>query len=106
MTPIFSIVRKHLLFTLGNIQFYEKSFSARIYCYLRSDHKSYRFPKLTTKRDQVFKNEPSKICGRQPLKHLIGCPPQHFLSPLLNTLSQIKEDIEIIYSIFLIYLVQ
>ena len=25
---------------------------------------------LTSKWDKVFKNGPSKICGRQPLKHL------------------------------------
>ena len=35
--------------------------------------------------DKVFKNEPSKLCGRLPLKHLKavkffkGCPPQIWL---------------------------
>ena len=47
---------------------------------------------------KVFKNEPSKICGRQPLKNLKcrahitffkGCLPQIFLGPFLNTLTQI-----------------
>ena len=33
---------------------------------------------------KVFKNEPSKICGRQPLKNL--------LSPLLNTLSYLFQQ--------------
>ena len=52
--------------------------------------------------DKVFKNEPSKICGREPLKILKGysllkqtiflqifkgCHPQFLLGPLLNTLS-------------------
>ena len=59
-------------------------------------------------RDKVFKNEPSKTCGRQPLKNLKrygllqiywsrpyhfkffkGCLPQILLSPFLNTLSHI-----------------
>ena len=45
-------------------------------------------------RVKVFKNEPSKISGRQPLKNLkdygllsTGCLPQILLSPFLNTLS-------------------
>ena len=33
---------------------------------------------------KVFKNGPSKICGRQPLKNL--------LSPLLNTLSYLFQQ--------------
>ena len=41
------------------------------------------------KWDKVFKNGPSKICGRQPLKKLKGCLPQILLGPFLNTLSQI-----------------
>ena len=59
-------------------------------------------------RDKVFKNGPSKTCGRQPLKNLKrydllkicfswpyhfkffkGCLPQILLSPFLNTLSHI-----------------
>ena len=51
-------------------------------------------------RNKVFKNEPSKICGRQPLKSLKwygllvyhfkffkGCLPQILLGPFLNTFS-------------------
>ena len=34
--------------------------------------------------DKVFKNGPSKICGRQPLKFFKGCLPQILLGPLLN----------------------
>ena len=52
--------------------------------------------------DKVFKNGPSKVCGRQPLKNLKkyhvlkltiiieifkGCLPQILLCPFLNTLS-------------------
>ena len=44
--------------------------------------------------DKVFKNGPSKICGRQPLKKLKGffkgCLPQILLGPFLNTLSQLR----------------
>ena len=49
--------------------------------------------------DKVFKNEPSKIWGRQPLKYLKGygllktgegCLPQILVSPFLNTFSHIK----------------
>ena len=56
--------------------------------------------------DKVFKNEPSKIYGRQPLKNLKGygllkadhtpfkffkgCHPQILLSSFLNTLSHIS----------------
>ena len=29
--------------------------------------------KTREKQDKVFKNGPSKICGRQPLKKLKGC---------------------------------
>ena len=45
---------------------------------------------------KVFKNGPSKICGRQPLKNLgrsyhfkffKGCLPQISLGPFLNTLT-------------------
>ena len=55
--------------------------------------------------DKVFKNEPSKIYGRQTLKNLKGygllkadyvpfkffkgCLPQILLSPFLNTLSHV-----------------
>ena len=46
---------------------------------------------------KVFKNGPSKICGRQPLKNLKsyyfkffkGCLPQLLLGPFLKTLSSI-----------------
>ena len=39
---------------------------------------------------KTFKNEPTKICGRQPLKKLKGmvCP-HTLLGSFLNTLSQI-----------------
>ena len=46
--------------------------------------------------DKVFKNGPSKICGRQSLKNLKGygllkffkgCRPQILLGPFLNSLS-------------------
>ena len=47
--------------------------------------------------DKVFKNELSKTCGRQLLKHLkgYGLPkadrlPQILLSPFLNTLSHLS----------------
>ena len=42
---------------------------------------------------KVFKNGPSKICGKQPLKSLIrffkGCVPQSLLGPFLNTFTNI-----------------
>ena len=55
------------------------------------------------KWDKVFKNRPSKICGRQPLKNFKeyglleadffkffkGCLPQILLGPFLNILPQI-----------------
>ena len=43
--------------------------------------------------DKAFKNGPSKICGRQPLKQTMplqffkGCLPQVLLGPFLNTLT-------------------
>ena len=46
------------------------------------------------KWNEVFKNGPSKICGREPLKILTktylltffkGCLPQFLLGPFLNT---------------------
>ena len=55
--------------------------------------------------DEIFKNKPTKICGRQPLKSLKGydwqrrpCPfkffkgrhPQILLGPFLNTLSHLR----------------
>ena len=52
-------------------------------------------------RDKVFKNRPSKICGRQlsenlkglsrpyPFKFFKGCLPQISFGPFLNTLSHI-----------------
>ena len=41
--------------------------------------------------DEVFKNRPSKICGRQSLKILYHtCLPQILLGPFLNTLPHIK----------------
>ena len=59
---------------------------------------------MSDKRDKVFKNGPSQICGRQPLKNLKGIwsaladtilskfikAPFHkfLLGPFLNTLSQ------------------
>ena len=36
---------------------------------------------------KVFKNGPSKICGRQPLKVFKGYLPQILLGPFLNTLT-------------------
>ena len=42
--------------------------------------------------DKVFKNGPSKICGKQRLKYmkfLKGCLPQILLGPFLNTLSHL-----------------
>ena len=45
---------------------------------------------------KVFKNEPSKICGRQPLSRpyqfefLKGCHPQLLLVSFLNTLSHMS----------------
>ena len=57
------------------------------------------------KWDKVFKDRPSKTCGRQPLKNLMGygvfkqtislqifkgCLPQKLLGPFLNTLSHLK----------------
>ena len=46
---------------------------------------------LTKLRDKVFKNGPSEICGRQPLKNLKchfkffkGCLPQILLGPFLK----------------------
>ena len=53
----------------------------------------------SNKWDKVFKNGPSKICGRQPLvclsrpypfKIFKGCLPQILLGPLLNILTQIS----------------
>ena len=42
--------------------------------------------------DKIFKNGPSKICGRQPLKSLkgYGVLPQILLGPFLNTLSHLR----------------
>ena len=37
--------------------------------------------------EKVFKNAPSKICGRQPLKNFKGYGLQIVLGPFLNTLS-------------------
>ena len=57
------------------------------------------------KWDKVFKNGPSKTCGRQPLKNLKeygplkqtiplqifkGCLPQISLGPFLNTLTRME----------------
>ena len=39
--------------------------------------------------DKVFKNGPSKICGKQPLKNLKGCLSQILLGSFLNTFSHI-----------------
>ena len=61
--------------------------------------------KILKKWDKVFKDRPTKTCGRQPLKNLIGygvfkqtislqifkgCLPQNLLGPFLNTLSYLK----------------
>ena len=58
------------------------------------------------KWDKVFKNGPSEICGRQPLKNFKGysllkqtitlqifkgCIPKIILGPFLNTLSQMMK---------------
>ena len=46
-----------------------------------------RFHKLckqTYKCDKVFKNGPSKIWGRQPLKKLIGHIPSNFLKAVFH----------------------
>ena len=54
---------------------------------------------MRDKGDKVFKGGLSKFCGKRPLKNLKqtislqffkGCLPQNLLSPLLNTLSQVK----------------
>ena len=57
--------------------------------------------------DKVFRNEPSKICGRQPLKYLkgygllrqtislqmfTGCLPQILLGQFFKTLSRIPSS--------------
>ena len=43
-------------------------------------------------RDKIFKNGPSKICGRQRLKYLkgYGCLSQISLGPFLNNFVQYK----------------
>ena len=49
--------------------------------------------------DKVFKNGPSKICGRQPSKNLKffkGCLPQILLGPFLNILSHIRDSFQIL----------
>ena len=58
--------------------------------------------------DKVFKNRPSEICGRQPLRNLKlygllnhvkffkGCFPQISLAPFLNTLSIYEVDLPIV----------
>ena len=67
---------------------------------------SYKMGTLVVNRlkymwDKVFKNGPSKICGRQPLKNLKeygrpysfkffkGSLPQILLGPFLNTLTHV-----------------
>ena len=54
------------------------------------------------KRDnwnKVLKNEPSKICGRQPLKNLKGpvffkdCVPQILFGPFLNSVSIFSSNV-------------
>ena len=54
---------------------------------------------MRDKGDKVFKGGLSKFCGKRPLKNLKqtislqffkGCLPQNLLSPLLNTLSQVR----------------
>ena len=59
---------------------------------------------MNLKWDEVFKNGPSKICGRQPLKNmkgyglpradhtLKGCHPQISFGPFLNILSQMYSE--------------
>ena len=65
--------------------------------------------------DKVFKNGPSKICGRQSLKNLKGyavcsnrqypfkcfkdCLPQILLDPFLNALSHLLLQVRIIKTI-------
>ena len=51
--------------------------------------------------DRVFKNGPSKICGRQPLKMYAfkDCPPQILLGPFLNTLFHLKSSRDFAYHI-------
>ena len=45
--------------------------------------------------DKVFKNGPSKMCGRQPLKNLKSYGfPQILLGPFLNTLSHMKNGMD------------
>ena len=39
---------------------------------------------------KVFKNGPSKICERQPLKKFKGCLTQIIIGPFLNTLNHIR----------------
>ena len=69
-----SIVMEHIKFNL------------RLFCYVRCY--------LLSQMVKLFKNGPSKICGRQPyhfsfFKH---CLPQILLGPFLNTLTQILEE--------------
>ena len=58
--------------------------------------------KFGDKWDKVFKNGPSKIYGRQPLKDFLkavrffkGCLPQILPGPFLNTLSQMSLHINL-----------
>ena len=54
--------------------------------------------KISYTWDKVFKNGPSKICGRQPLRNLKwygllkGCLLQIILDPFLNTLLHISHN--------------
>ena len=43
---------------------------------------------MKEKWDKVFKSEPSKIFGRQPLKFFLKTLPHILLGPFLNTLFQ------------------
>ena len=65
------------------------------------------FKRYIHKWDKVFKNGPSKICGRQPLENLKwygllrphhskffkGCLPKILLGPFLNILSQLYSSL-------------
>ena len=75
------------------------------YCDLQAVIKTSNKIEIQNKWNKVFKNGPSKTCGRQTLKNLWdmvclnrpypfkilkGCHPQILLGPFLNTLSQMS----------------
>ena len=51
---------------------------------VKQDKKLMKITMETNIWGKIFKNGPSKICGRQPLKNLLG--------PLLNTLLHFKDQ--------------